>query len=65
MNGLKWVQALNNDTGAGEQGGKIWEGWQQRPFHPKQAGHQVFADNAIAQMKKDKIPGVKPDGDGS
>lgn len=35
-------------------------GWTARPFHPKFPGHTALKDFFIQQMRKDRIPGVKP-----
>ncbi|KAF2419586.1 SGNH hydrolase [Tothia fuscella] len=35
------------------------QGWMLRPFHPKLLGHRVMKDKVIAQLKADKVPGVR------
>lgn len=40
--------------------GKVKDGWQQRPFHPKEVGHTAIKDAIIAQMKADNIPESTP-----
>jgi hypothetical protein len=52
------------DTGLSEQSGsgggnEISNGWRLRPFHPKANGHTVIKNSVIAQLKADKVPGVR------
>lgn len=35
------------------------DGWKMRPFHPKKKGYESIMNSTIAQLRADKVPGIK------